>query len=62
MTNNQEPSERIQNSDVATSDVDGVLSDESVATLTGFLDVLIQMDLAQKQRNKSGDGNEIPKK
>ena len=28
------------------------LSDEAIGNLTGFFDVLIQMDLAQKQRNE----------
>lgn len=30
------------------------LSDEAVRNLTGFFDVLIQMDFAQKQRNEQG--------
>ena len=37
---------------------DGVaaeLSDEAVRNLTGFFDVLIQMDFASKQRNERND-------
>jgi hypothetical protein len=35
------------------------LSDESVSNLTGFFDILIQMDLTQKQRNeKRSDKND----
>lgn len=30
------------------------LSDEAIRNLTGFFDVLIQMDFAQKQRNEQG--------
>lgn len=43
---------------------DGVaaeLSDEAIRNLTGFFDVLIQMDFASKQRNerKDEDGNAL---
>ena len=43
---------------------DGVaaeLSDEAIRNLTGFFDVLIQMDFAQKQRNERNDedGNDL---
>lgn len=31
------------------------LSDEAIRNLTGFFDVLIQMDFAQKQRNERND-------
>jgi len=35
--------------------VDAELSDEAIRNLTGFFDVLIQMDFAQKQRNEDED-------
>ena len=43
---------------------DGVaaeLSDEAIRNLTGFFDVLIQMDFASKQRNERNDedGNDL---
>jgi len=31
------------------------LSDEALHNLTGYLDILIQMDLIQKQRNERGN-------
>ncbi len=31
------------------------LSDEAIRNLTGFFDVLIQMDFAEKQRNERND-------
>ena len=34
--------------------VDAELSDEAIRNLTGFFDVLIQMDFAHKQRNEQG--------
>jgi hypothetical protein len=34
--------------------VDAVLSNEAIRNLTGFFDVLIQMDFAHKQRNEQG--------
>lgn len=41
--------------------VDAELSDEAIRNLTGFFDVLIQMDFAQKQRNERNDedGNDL---
>ena len=47
---------------VANNGVVAELSDEAIRNLTGFFDVLIQMDLAKKQRNKrkSEDGNDLP--
>lgn len=36
----------------ANKGVVAVLSDEGLRNLAGFFDVLIQMDLAQKQRNE----------
>lgn len=43
---------------------DGVaaeLNDEAIRNLTGFFDVLIQMDFASKQRNERNDedGNDL---
>lgn len=34
--------------------VDAELSNEAIRNLTGFFDVLIQMDFAHKQRNEQG--------
>lgn len=39
-------------------ELDIILSNESIAKLTGFLDVLIQMDVAQKQTKSQEDNNE----
>lgn len=39
-------------------ELDMILSNESIAKLTGFLDVLIQMDVAQKQTKSQEDNNE----
>lgn len=44
--------------DNATNDgVDAELSDEAIHNLTGFFDVLIQMDFASKQRNERNENN-----
>ena len=48
-----EPQEQAANDGVAAE-----LSDEAIRNLTGFFDVLIQMDFAFKQRNEQGKGNE----
>lgn len=59
-TNNKplptEPQEQAAHNGVAVE-----LNDEAVRNLTGFFDVLIQMDLAAKQRNERNeeDGNGI---
>lgn len=39
-------------------ELDIILSDESIAKLTGFLDVLIQMDVVQKQTKSKEDNDE----
>lgn len=39
-------------------ELDMILSNESIAKLTGFLDVLIQMDVAQKQIKSKEDNDE----
>ena len=51
-----EPRDNAANDGVATE-----LSDEAIRNLTGFFDVLIQMDFAQKQRNERNDedGNDL---
>ena len=51
-----EPQDKAANDGVAAE-----LSDEAIRNLTGFFDVLIQMDFAQKQRNerKDEDGNDL---
>lgn len=50
-----EPQDNAANKGVATE-----LSDEAIRNLTGFFDVLIQMDFAQKlkQRNERNDEND----
>ena len=52
-----EPQDNAANDGVAAE-----LSDEAVRNLTGFFDVLIQMDFAQKQRNERNEenGNDLP--
>lgn len=47
-----EPQENAANDGVAAE-----LSDEAIHNLTGFFDVLIQMDFASKQRNERNDEN-----
>ena len=51
-----EPQDNAANDGVAAE-----LSDEAIHNLTGFFDVLIQMDFASKQRNerKDEDGNDL---
>jgi hypothetical protein len=51
-----EPQDNAANNGVAAE-----LSDEAIRNLTGFFDVLIQMDFAQKQRNERNDedGNDL---
>lgn len=51
-----EPQDNATNNGVAAE-----LSDEAIRNLTGFFDVLIQMDFAQKQRNERNDedGNDL---
>lgn len=45
-----EPQDNAANDGVAAE-----LSDEAIHNLTGFFDVLIQMDFASKQRNERND-------
>lgn len=47
-----EPQDNAANDGVAAE-----LSDEAIHNLTGFFDVLIQMDFASKQRNERNDEN-----
>jgi hypothetical protein len=51
-----EPQDNAANDGVAAE-----LSDEAIHNLTGFFDVLIQMDFASKQRNERNDedGNDL---
>lgn len=51
-----EPQDNAANDGVAAE-----LSNEAIHNLTGFFDVLIQMDFASKQRNerKDEDGNDL---
>jgi hypothetical protein len=42
-------------SNAAKDGVAAELSDEAIHNLTGFFDVLIQMDFASKQRNEGND-------
>jgi predicted Zn-dependent protease len=48
-----EPQDKAKNDGVAAE-----LSDEAIHNLTGFFDVLIQMDFALKQRNERGKEND----
>lgn len=52
-----EPQDNAANNGVAAE-----LSNEAIRNLTGFFDVLIQMDFAQKQRNERNDedGSDLP--
>ncbi|MEX2006829.1 MAG: hypothetical protein WD877_01525 [Candidatus Saccharimonadales bacterium] len=56
---NQQPIEPQDNA--ANKGVAAELSDEAIRNLTGFFDVLIQMDFALKQRNERNDedGNDL---
>lgn len=52
MSESNEPNPTEPQSQAAKKGVAVELSDEAIGNLTGFFDVLIQMDLAQKQRNE----------
>lgn len=56
--NNQQKSNASKSAEpqnnAANNGVDTELSDEAIRNLTGFFDVLIQMDFARKQRNEQG--------
>jgi hypothetical protein len=52
MSGSNEPNPAKPQAQAAKKGVAAELSDEAIGNLTGFFDVLIQMDLAQKQRNE----------
>ena len=58
---NKEPLSAQPHNNAASNGVAAELSDEGIRNLTGFFDVLIQMDFAQKQRNERNDedGNDL---
>ena len=55
MSTKKEPLPAESQDNAANDGVAAELSDEAVRNLTGFFDVLIQMDFAQKQRNERND-------
>lgn len=61
MSTNKKPLPAEPQDNAANDGVAAELSDEAIRNLTGFFDVLIQMDLAQKQRNERNDedGNDL---
>ena len=52
MTTQNQPQPTKPQSHAANNGVAVELSKEAIANLTGYFDVLIQMDFAQKQRNE----------
>ena len=62
MSTKQEPLPAEPQDNAANTGVAAELSDEAIRNLTGFFDVLIQMDFAQKQRNERNDedGSDLP--
>ena len=60
MSTKQEPLPAEPQDNAANKGVAAELSDEAIRNLTGFFDVLIQMDFAQKQkqRNERNDEND----
>jgi hypothetical protein len=60
MSTKQEPLPAEPQDNAANKGVAAELSDEAIHNLTGFFDVLIQMDFAQKfkQRNERNDEND----
>ncbi len=62
MSTKKEPLPAEIQDNAANKGVAAELSDEAIRNLTGFFDVLIQMDFAQKQRNERNDedGNDLP--
>lgn len=52
MTANKTPEPAASQSQAANNGVAVELSSEAISNLTGFFDVLIQMDFALKERNK----------
>ena len=61
MSTNKKPLPAEPQDNAANDGVAAELSDEAIHNLTGFFDVLIQMDFAQKQRNERNDedGNDL---
>ena len=61
MSTKKEPLPAEPQDNAANNGVAAELSDEAIRNLTGFFDVLIQMDFAQKQRNERNDedGNDL---
>lgn len=61
MSTNKKPLPTEPQDNAANDGVAAELSDEAIRNLTGFFDVLIQMDFAQKQRNERNDedGNDL---
>lgn len=59
MSTKQEPLPAEPPDNAANKGVAAELSDEAIRNLTGYFDVLIQMDFAQKlkQRNERNDGD-----
>ena len=55
MFTNKKPLPAEPQDNAANNGVAAELSDEAIRNLTGFFDVLIQMDFAQKQRNERND-------
>lgn len=55
MSTKKEPLPAEPQDNAANKGVAAELSDEAIRNLTGFFDVLIQMDFAQKQRNERND-------
>ena len=62
MTTKREPLPAEPKHSAVNEGVAADLNDEAIRNLTGFFDVLIQMDFAQKQRNKRSDevDNDLP--
>lgn len=58
MSTKKEPLPAEPQDNAANKGVAAELSDEAIRNLTGFFDVLIQMDFAQKQRNERNDEND----
>lgn len=61
MSTNKKPLPAEPQDNAANDGVAAELSDEAIHNLTGFFDVLIQMDFALKQRNERNDedGNDL---
>jgi len=55
MSTDKKPTPAEPQDDAANNGVAAELSDKAIHNLTGFFDVLIQMDFAQRQRNERND-------